>query len=50
MFVGKVGAYPIEETYRCSTVGSRLLAMLANNSLGWKGLLGTNILTYYKNS
>jgi hypothetical protein len=28
---------------------SRLLALPANNTLGWKGLPGTNTLAYYEN-
>ena len=40
LFVGKAGAYPIEEPFRCST----------NIRLDLKGLPGTNTLAYYENS
>ncbi len=41
MFVGKEGAYPIEEPFRCSTLGQApllgsLLALPTNVGLGWK--------------
>jgi hypothetical protein len=41
------GAYPSETPSRCFTLGS---ALLTNNRLGWKGLLGANTLAYYENS
>jgi hypothetical protein len=44
----KAGAYPNEAPLRCSTV-RKLLALPTKNRPGWKGLTGTNTLTYYKN-
>ena len=48
IFVGKAGAYPSEQPFRCSTLGSAP-ALPANIRQGWKGLLGTNTLAYYEN-
>jgi hypothetical protein len=42
MFVGKAGAYPIEEHFGCSTLG-----LPPDNRLGWKGLQVTNTLADY---
>jgi len=48
MFAGKAGAYPSEAPFRYSLLGS-LLALPTNITLGWKSLLGTNALAYFKN-
>jgi hypothetical protein len=42
MFGGKAGTYPNEAP-------ERLVALLPNIRLGWKGLPGTNTLAYYEN-
>ncbi len=49
MFAGKAGAYPSEAPLGAPHKG-RLLASPTNIRLGWKGLPGTNALTYYEKS
>jgi len=49
MFTRKAGAYTSEAPSRCSILG-QALDFLAKFRLGWKGLLGPNILAYYKHS
>jgi hypothetical protein len=41
VFVGKAGAYPSDTPLK-----GRMLALPKNIILGWKGLPGTNALTY----
>jgi hypothetical protein len=55
MFAGKAGAYPSEEPFRFHSsphstppLLGRLLALLKNIRLGWKGLAGANALAYYE--
>jgi hypothetical protein len=48
MFVGKTGACPIEEPFRCSTLG-KAPGLATNNRLDWNGLPGINTLAYYEN-
>jgi len=43
------GAYPRVEHLKGALIG-RALALLANISLGWKGLPGTNTQAYCKNA
>jgi hypothetical protein len=42
MLVSKVGTYPSEAPFRCSTLG-RLLVSPANIRLSWKGLLRKSV-------
>jgi len=44
MFVGKAGAYARVEQMKWG----RILAFPTNIGLGWKDLLGTNTIAYYK--
>jgi len=49
MIAGKAGAYPSEASFMiCSPLAGRLLALLANISLGWQGLQGTNAPANYE--
>ncbi len=43
MFAGKAGAYPSEAPFW-------LMVSLANITLGWEGLPGTNTLAFYEKS
>jgi hypothetical protein len=47
MFVGKAGAHPVKNLLAAPLKG-RFLALPTNIRLGWKGLPGTNALTYYE--
>ncbi len=42
------GAYPTVEQLKGASLW-KTLALPANNRLGWKGLSGTNSLSYYEN-
>ncbi len=48
MFTTKGGAYPRVEPFRCSTLG-QAPGLTQNIRLGWKSLVETNTLAYYKN-
>ncbi len=53
MLAGKAGAYPNEtlvKLFSGAPLEVRLLALPANNRLGWKCLPGANALAYYENS
>jgi hypothetical protein len=43
MLVGKARTYPVEEPL-IALLKVKLIALHANNTLGWKGLTGTNTL------
>ncbi len=49
MFVGKAGVHPIEEPFKCFTLG-KAPSLAHKHRLGWKGLPRTNTLAYYKSS
>jgi hypothetical protein len=47
MFVGMAGAYPSETDLSGAPLQARLLALLTNNRLSWKGFPESNTLAYY---
>jgi len=48
MFAGKIGAYPSEAPFRCTTLGYAP-ALPANIRQDFKGLPGTKAIAYYEN-